>query len=285
MSLFSDVEKMGLGGVDMEKVFKEEPKHIPQDTQKTHLSPEETEKQEEDVLFDKSYQCPICDNSFKVKAIRAGKMKLISQDDDLRPVYENHIDPLKYDAILCPKCGYTALTRYYKPVTTTQLRTIRQEFCSNFKGVPVEVPCMSYQGALLRHKIALICALKRNAKRSEKAYIFLKMAWLLRGEMDNLPEDHASRKELQQEEMECLQKAYEGFTVAFAKEPFPMCGMDEGSLRYMMAVLAYKLGNMQDAVRILAGVLSSRTTPKRIKDKALDLKEQIKKQVQESKES
>lgn len=282
MGLFSDVERMGLGGVDIENVFKEEKKQntsLPSEQEQ----PKETKKREIDVLFDKSYQCPICDYNFKVKAVRSGKVKLIDQDEELRPIYENHIDPLKYDAITCPRCGYSALTRYYNPVTTAQLRTIRQEYCANFKGIPEENECMSYQGALLRHKLSLICAVKRNAKNSEKAYIFLKMAWLIRGALEELPEDDKSRAELVREEAECIQKAYEGFLVAFSKETFPMCGMDETSLRYTMAVLAHKLGKMEDAVRMLAGVLNSKTASRRIKDKALDLKETIKQEVMNSK--
>lgn len=282
MALFSDLENMGLGGVDLDKVFKDEQKpHSSTDSNENVRK--EKEIKEEDVLFDKSYQCPICDKKYKVKAVRTGKLKLIEQDEEMRPIYENHIDPLKYDAITCPHCGYSALSKYLKPVTTAQLRLIKSEFCANFKGIPEEKPCMSYQGAILRHKLSLLCALKRNAKNSEKAYIFLKMAWLLRGEMESLSEDDPALEEMKKEELECLEKAYEGFNAAFSKESFPMCGMDEVSLRYTMAVLAHKLGKMEEAVRMLAGVLTSKTASQRIKDKALNLKEEIKREVQANK--
>ncbi len=279
MALFSDLESMGIGGVDLDKVFKDELKPNP-----AAVANEETKKdneiKEEDVLFDKSYQCPICDKKFKVKAVRTGKLKLIDQDEEMRPIYENHIDPLKYDAITCPHCGYSALTRYLKPVTTAQLRLIKSEYCANFKGIALEEPCMSYPGAILRHKLSLVCALKRNAKNSEKAYIFLKMAWLIRGEIESLPEDDSMRSELLKEEMECIEKAYEGFMAAFSKESFPMCGMDEVSLRYTMAVLAHKLGKMEDSVRMLSTVMTSKAASQRIKNKALDLRDQIKQEVQ-----
>ena len=280
MGLFSDVEKMGLGGVDMDKVFKEENKN-PKSAQPKEVQKEE--KKEEDLLFDRTYECPICDNSFKTKAFRVGKLKMIDQDEKLRPIYENHINPMKYDAVTCPKCGYSALTNYFKPVTTAQLRTIRQEYCSNFNGIAEEVPCMSYEGAILRNKLSLVCALKRNAKSSEKAYIFLKMAWLLRGQQEELEAENIKDKQLQEAERECIEKAYEGFKAAFSKEPFPMCGMDEMSLRYLMAVLAHEVGEQQESVRMLATVLTSKTAPQRIKDKALDLKEQIKKEVEAEK--
>ena len=280
MGLFSDVERMGLGNVNMDNVFKDEEKAGASKEEKEAVK---AEKKEENVLFDKSYKCPICDNEFKAKAIRTGRLKLLAQDDDLRPIYENHIDPLKYDAISCPHCGYTALTRYYRPVTTTQLRAIKQEYCANFKGIPEETPCMSYDGALLRHKLALVCAMKRNAKNSEKAYIFLKMAWLIRGKLEELPQDAAEREELKSEEQECIQKAYEGFQDAFSRESFPMCGMDEISVRYTMAVLAHEIGKPEEAVRMLASVLNSKGASRRIKDKALELKDIIKQEVMASK--
>lgn len=284
MGLFSDIEKMGLGSVDMDAVFKEEPKPDVK-KQETVKELKKDELKEEDVLFDKSYQCPVCDNHFKAKAVRTGKLKMIGQDDELRPIYQYGIDPLKYDAVTCPKCGYTALTRYYTALTNSQLRVMKHEYCSHFMGIQEEIPYMSYEGALIRHKLALVCSMKRNAKNSEKAYIFLKMAWLFRGEKETLPENSEKYDELQQEEDECIQKAYEGFTAAFSRESFPMCGMDEVTLRYMMAVMAHRLGKMEEAVRMLADVLLSHTAPKRIKDKALDLKQLIKTEVAENKKN
>jgi hypothetical protein len=284
MSLFSEIEKMGLGGVNLDNVFKEEQKQTAKKSEVIQ-EPVKTVLREEDVLFDKSFQCPVCDNNFKVKAIRVGKLKMIDQGEDLRPIYENGIEPLKYDAVTCTKCGYTALTRYYMALTNAQLRVLKQDYCAHFKGIPEENPCMSYTGALLRHKLALVCSMKRNAKNSEKAYIFLKMAWLMQSKISTMPEDSDKLDELKKDEYECMQKAYEGFTVAFSKEEFPMCGIDEITLRYMMAVMARRLGRLEEAVRWLAGVLQSRTAPQRIKDKALDLKTIIKSEVAAGKTS
>ena len=62
-----------------------------------------------------------------------------------------------------------------------------------------------------------------------------------------------------------------------------MCDMDEMSLRYIMAVLAHKLGRVEEAIRMLAGVLGSKAASSRIKDKALDLKNVIKQEVMDAK--
>ena len=67
---------------------------------------------EEEHIFDKTFTCPVCDQEFKTKMVKAGKVKLMDLDSDLRPMYQ-HMDPLKYDAIVCPNCGFAALNRFF----------------------------------------------------------------------------------------------------------------------------------------------------------------------------
>ena len=60
---------------------------------------------------------------------------------------------------------------------------------------------------------------------------------------------------------------------------FPIAGMDESTLKYIMADLARKLKRYEESARLLASVLTSKATNHRLKDAALDLKELIKKDV------
>ena len=71
---------------------------------------------EADKLFDKKYTCPVCENNFTSKTVRSGKARMVRTDMDLRNVYDG-IEPLKYDVILCPKCGYAALSRFFPNVS------------------------------------------------------------------------------------------------------------------------------------------------------------------------
>ena len=52
-----------------------------------------------------------------------------------------------------------------------------------------------------------------------------------------------------------------------------MCGMDELTIDYIIAVLAMKNERYDVATRLLSGVITSRTVGKRLKEKAQDLKE------------
>ncbi|MDY2608483.1 MAG: DUF2225 domain-containing protein, partial [Lachnospiraceae bacterium] len=82
MSLFSGLEKFGLGKLEKMEVFEEDAKKKAAGTDKKTEKPKITE---EDLLFDKTFTCPVCDEEFHSKMIRTGKVKLLSADTDLRP--------------------------------------------------------------------------------------------------------------------------------------------------------------------------------------------------------
>ncbi len=52
-----------------------------------------------------------------------------------------------------------------------------------------------------------------------------------------------------------------------------MCGMDQYTVMYMVAELARRIGNNEEAKRWVSKVLVARDANKRIKDKAIALKE------------
>ena len=98
-------------------------------TEKEKQAPEIV--REEDYLFDKSWTCPICGGKIKERTVKGSKVKLKGSDQDLRPRYEQ-LELLKYDVVLCPACGYTALGRYFDTVTQVQAKNIREKICANF---------------------------------------------------------------------------------------------------------------------------------------------------------
>ena len=130
-----------------------------------------------------------------------------------------------------------------------------------------------------RYKLSLVNAVVKHAKNSEKAFVCLKTAWLVRGyrlEQEGMEKvDAAKVEELQTMENENLQNAYQGFVEARKTETFPICGMDVYSLDYLLAALAYEVKAYDDAARLVSGLLISTSANRRIKDKALVIKEQL----------
>lgn len=238
------------------------------------------QKLESDALFDKTYTCPVCGKEFASKTIRAGKNKLVEQDLDLRAKYDT-ADPVKYEAVVCGSCGFAALARFFKPMPTTQEKLIRENISSNFKGLQEQGDIYSYDDAIVRYKLVLANTVVKGGVNSEKAYVCLKMAWLYRGKAESLPEDEENReatlKQLKQAELECLTNAYEGFSAAFSQETFPMCGMDETTVMYLVGELARRVGKYEEAGRWISQVLVSKTASERLKDRARNVKELISK--------
>jgi hypothetical protein len=278
MGIFSGLETLGLGKLKNTDIYvdEEQKKREEEEAAKKKAAKRITE---EDCVFDKKLKCPVCDKEFKTKTVKTGRAKLIGQDSDLRPKYQV-VDSLKYDAVLCPNCGYAALSRFFNYMSSTQAKRVYDQIGTSFKGSDqTDEPIYTYDQAIMRHKLALLSTVVKKGKMSERAYVCLKLAWLIRGKSETLPEDTPDienvRKQLHQDEMEFIENAYEGFTAAFSKEDFPICGMDELTVSYVVSDLARQLGKFDDAKRYISRILTSRDTNERIKSKARTLKDLI----------
>ena len=273
--ILSGLEAFGLGNLSKMEVYEKEEEQSKKNSETEAVHPKVSE---EDLIFDKTYTCPVCDKIFKAKNVKAGKVKLNSMDSDLRPRYQM-MDSLKYDAVACPNCGYAALNRFFSYMTSVQAKLIRENISLSFRGLPEEGAVYSYDEAIARHKLALVNTIVKRSKLSEKAYTCLKTAWLIRGKYETLPAETPDflnvKKALQEEEMEFLKNAYEGFQEAFSKEMFPMCGMDENTCTYLVGELARRLGEYEAASRWISRVLTARDANERIKAKAREAKELI----------
>ncbi len=270
--LLSGLSGLGLGNLENMDIYKNEEK----EKQKKEAAVQKVE--EKDLIYDKTFECPVCGESFSSKIMKSGKAKLLKTDQDLRPQYDG-IDAAKYDVELCPHCGYAALSRYFTTVGSAQAKLIKEHISQRVQLHPHTGDTYSYEEAVDRYKLALANAVVKRAKASEKAYICLKSAWLLRGYAESLEkEEEPDRKklvELRAQEAEYLENAYNGFTEAMQTEDFPMCGMDEITVEYLIGVLAARFKKYDVASKMVAAILTSPTANNRTKDKARELKEQI----------
>lgn len=277
--LLSGLEQFGLGNLENMDLYENQKKE-----EKGEGKAAAPVVQEQDFLFDKSFTCPICDKEFKARTVKIGKAKLAGSDLDLRPRYEQ-IDLLKYDIIMCPDCGYAALSRFFKYVTSPQAKNIREKISATFKPQKDDREIYTYDEALERYKLTLVNAIVKQTRASEKAYICLKTAWLLRGKAEhldkNLPDYEAQKKQCADEENEFLKNALEGFLAARQTEAFPMCGMDEPTVDYVIAVTAMRFEQYDLSSRLIQGILQSGTANPRMKDKARDVKDMLMQKIKE----
>lgn len=282
MGLLSGLSNLGLGTLENADIYEAEEKEA---EQKQEEAKQVVVFNEADVLFDKSCECPVCGKSFTYRAVRTGKAKLVSQDIDLRPKYDK-FDPLKYDVVVCDSCGYSVLARYIQPLPQPIIKLLKDNVCGKVRGISNK-GVYSYDDAIQRYQLALACAIVKKAKDSEKAYICLKLAWVIRGKKESLSLDDPNYDEimasLNADEQEAIKTAFEGFIAARQKESFPMAGMDELTVDYILAVLASRLQHFDISQKLIAAILTSKVANNRIKDRARDLKEQVKQEMEMAK--
>lgn len=274
MGILSGLGDFGLGGLEGLDIYEEEEK----ESKKKAAAAAPPKVEEKDLIYDKSFTCPVCGGEFSAKIMKSGKAKLLGTDLDLRARHEG-IDAVKYDVLLCPSCGYAALSRYFSTIGSgsAQAKLIKEKISTSVRVTKYEDEVYSYEQAYERYRLSLVCAVVKKAKASEKAYICLKSGWLMRGWRESIQESGDAKKieELKKQEEEYLQNAYKGFLEARQSEGFPMCGMDETTIDYLVAVLATKLKKYDVASRMVSSILASSMANARMKEKARDLKEQI----------
>ena len=277
MSILSGLGKFGLGDLEGQKLYGDKTST----GKKNNESAETVTKapEEADFLYEKKYTCPVCGEEFTALTIRTGKVHVKKVDMDLKPNYEQ-VDEIKYDIIACPDCGYAALGRYFNGLTARQIDEVRNKICMHYKAQKEQKNVYTYKDARERYQLALANAIVKNAKDSEKAYLCLKTAWLIRGETASFVQgqtpDYETRKaQNDEEEMELLKNALDGLVLARQKEDFPIAGMNTMTLDYLLAALYLETGQYDYASKMIGEILVSRTANSHMKDRARDLKDQL----------
>lgn len=278
MNLLSGLEKFGLSAENTSNLFGEEEKAPEKETKEEKKV---AEPREQDFLLTKTVRCKMCEKTYQVRAVKSGRVKRLDSDQDLRPRHQ-YIDTLKYSVWSCPYCGYTGLSRSIDEMTSVQRKLLQDNICSKFLGGTIEVDddlVYDYDQAIERYKLALFNSVTKKGKASELAYICLSISWLLRGKVEELPSETEADKTIientKKEEELFYDQAYEGFMKAISSETYPMCGMEQSTMDYLMAVMSYKKGKMDVATKFLTSILGNKSANRRIKDKALELRDQI----------
>ncbi len=277
MNLLSGMEKFGFSmDGDLDILAEDKPKKEAA-VQKKAAAP--VVKQEKDFILDKKVRCPVCDKEFPIKAVLATKLKRMEPDFDLRPNYQ-YVDKCKYDFISCPNCGYSSLDTTFSKIDTARVKLIRSEFCPSFKPQKETLPeTYSYEYSIEKFKLALICSMKKRAKMSEKAYVCLKIAWLRRAQLKEIE----AAKDADPKILELVKKeydgfysqAYEGFMKAISTETPPYCGMASEAVEYMLANMSVYYKKYDAAMKLIARLIQSPSTSRKLKDKCVELKDDI----------
>ncbi|NLK21301.1 MAG: DUF2225 domain-containing protein [Epulopiscium sp.] len=204
----------------------------------------------EEYIYEKTVQCPICENEFKVFAAKQKAYSVKSRDTDFCITYKD-INPLLYDIWICQLCGYAAQKSTFSDISFKRGKLIEQFITPKWVARETE-KVIDYETAISNFKLALISAQISRAKASEVAGLCLRIAWIYRF------------MEQEKNEEQFLRYALEKYLEAFSKERFPLENMDEPTVRYLIGELYFRLGNYEEAAMWFSKVLNIRGASERI---------------------
>ena len=217
-------------------------------------------------FFTKEFNCPVCGIKFSTSVLRDSKLRMLGMDE-LRPVYKD-IEPMCYDVMLCVNCGYAALKDRFDVVSEKQRETLLANIRNNYANfMPAQNPPIidTHQG-IERLRYALLSALIKKASLGERAMILAKIAWLYK-----IAEDDYNY-------LFYAKYANAELTKAYQSESFPIFGMSEGVVTYLLARFAVDEKDYVTATKFLSNIIVNKNLSTRLRDLARDLRDSVQEQ-------
>jgi len=184
------------------------------------------------LLWDKKYICPICGSAVMSKKVFTDKIRIKNYDEDLKPNYDV-INPMLYSVITCSNCYYSALEPEFEqkvsPVHMDEIRKIQAEIKApkdvDFSGE------RDHKTAILSYALSSLFY-KAKKQPCRMAEVYLRMGWLYREISDNENELKSLARAILSFE-ECFTNSY----VDAEKEPM---------ILFYLGELSFRLGKIED---------------------------------------
>ncbi len=237
-------------------------------------------EEEKKIIFTKNTVCACCGEKFDDIRVMSSKLRRADADQDLRPRFK-FIDTLKYGVTACPHCGYTALKKNFSHIEKKDQYKIKEKVSAKFVArEPYKGETMDYSTAIVMHQLALINLAAMDAKLSDQAHMCLQIAWLLRGQIEEAEENpgkypEAAVQQMKEKEERFYKQAYDGLSQAALVEEYPIGGMNQTTLDYLLAAMGFHFKEYTNAARHCTAVLVEKGISATLKDKALSLKTEI----------
>lgn len=267
LNIFKGLERFGLQQTNSIELYSEEQQR---DAEYQSIV-------EREAIYDRNYNCPVCRNKFKNKAVRSSRQRIVGVEYDLRPTYE-YFEPYKYDVVLCPTCGYAALDSMFSKITPVQTKIVEQKVSAQFKA-PTAEDIYDYDTSILRYKLALYVAVLKSAKSLEKAYLCLRLKWLFHMAIEDASEDPERKEKYIQQIKSISEQALTGFMDSYTKTQYNLFGFDESKLMYIIGQLNYEMGKKKEAYEWFTRVAGYTGANFRLRDMARDQRSVIKEET------
>lgn len=196
----------------------------------------------EHLLYDKQIVCPLCRNKFTTKKVRTRTLKMVKRDDDFCVIYKD-INPTYYHIFVCAECGYSSTEGEFSDLSKNDKEILEGSIRSKWKKRHFE-GVRSFEEAEEIYKLAILIGQLLKKTRGYIGSLCLKLAWIYRQENDK-------------REQEFLQYALDFFEDAYQNERFPVSGLDEVELSYLIGELNRRLGKPQKSIHWFAKALDN----------------------------
>lgn len=212
-----------------------------------------------EYLYAKTIHCPVCQGKFEAYHLRAGRLRMLTMDRDLRTRYDG-FEPLWFQVWVCPHCRYANLRSDFEAVDARARQALeaqraermRQSLRVNPAGGSPQTLGQAVDGV----RLALMCAQAARLPAERVGRLWMYLAWM----QADLKDLEASRQ-ARLRALEVLQEAYEHSHKA-----------GEGQrLAYLVGVLHYEAGHLREAYEYLQRAIDRRGGLHWINDRAGEL--------------
>jgi uncharacterized protein (DUF2225 family) len=214
--------------------------------------------------------CPVCDSRIEYTKIRSKAIKLVKQDTDFCPYYESE-NPMFYEAVICPECGYGAHITNFNNINKYGKARIREKITKRWTK-------RSFTGqrninkALEAFKLVLLNLTDMEGPKSEMAKICMRIAWLYRYKNDS------------KNEKKFLEHALKNYMDAYGEEDLTTEGkIDQYTCLFIIGELCKRLNRYEESVRWFSRLIMYNADqqhkdkiPQRLIDTARDLFQEVK---------
>lgn len=222
-----------------------------------HPTPEvRRPESDEEFLYAKAVECPVCGTSFSVLSIRESRLVTKQVCPDFRVINEN-FEPLWYHVWVCPSCLYAQSYNQFEKIRSTatgKIRGLQQRY--PLKGTFQFSPSRTLKEVFLSYFLMLRTLEMMDAPAVQVGNTWLRLLWLY--------EDLGEEKWAKQAAEKALKYFEEGVMSGVRSEA------EDQRLFVIMAEICLRLGRLNEAMRYLREVVSMRGGNERYKRQASD---------------
>jgi len=260
-NLFSGLEDLGFEDINKIDIYKKEEKNEVNSKATSAENQLSEEEKQRSLLYDKEVTCPVCQNVFKARAVKTSAYRVKKKDSDFHIVYDV-INPYFYDVWLCNVCGYAAMKSDFEKIRNFEVEAVQKKITPKWRGRRYP-EVFDLDVAIERYKLSLLNYVLMETKASKKAMNCMKIAWMYR-----LKDDEVN-------EQIFLKQALEGFNEAYFNENFPIYGMDNHTVMYLLGELNRRINNTDEAMKWFSQVITTHGVAPKLKELARDQKDLI----------